>query len=135
MKPDLSRADAKGNGRAGSRHGSGTQDLSLTHHHRQFEVMGAQPTARGTWFTVWAPNARSVGVIGAFNGWHCEPLNRLGDGSGRWSRFIDNLVPTADIQAEFERFRFDGEPASTEEVSLLSDTPRQLLESALAPSE
>jgi 1,4-alpha-glucan branching enzyme len=60
-----------------------------SHHHRQFEVMGAHPTERGTWFTVWAPNARAVGVIGAFNNWHCEPLFRLEDGSGRWSAFIE----------------------------------------------
>lgn len=60
-----------------------------SHHHRQFEVMGAHPTGRGTWFTVWAPNARSVGVIGSFNNWHCAPLAPLGDGSGRWSGFIE----------------------------------------------
>ena len=61
---------------------------AASHHHRQFEVMGAHPTESGTWFTVWAPNARNVGVIGSFNGWHCENLNRLDDGSGRWSAFI-----------------------------------------------
>ncbi|MFI4926697.1 MAG: hypothetical protein ACHP7E_03290, partial [Burkholderiales bacterium] len=60
-----------------------------SHHHRQFEVMGAHPTERGTWFTVWAPNARAVGVIGSFNHWHCEPLYRLDDGSGRWAGFIE----------------------------------------------
>src|SRR5206468_12852886 len=60
-----------------------------SHHHRQFEVMGAHPTERGTWFTVWAPNARAVGVIGSFNHWHCEPLFRLEDGSGRWSAFVE----------------------------------------------
>lgn len=60
-----------------------------SHHHRQFEVMGAHPTERGAWFTVWAPNARAVGVIGAFNNWHNEPLYRLDDGSGRWSGFIE----------------------------------------------
>ncbi len=54
-------------------------------HHRQFELMGAHPDDRGTTFTVWAPNARAVGVIGAFNGWQFEPLARLPDGSGRWS--------------------------------------------------
>lgn len=60
-----------------------------SHHHRQFELMGAHLHGSGCWFTVWAPNARSVGVIGSFNQWHCEPLNRLDDGSGRWSGFIE----------------------------------------------
>lgn len=62
---------------------------AASHHHRQFEVMGAHATERGTWFTVWAPNARSVGVIGAFNRWHCEPLQRLDDGTGRWAGFVE----------------------------------------------
>jgi 1,4-alpha-glucan branching enzyme len=69
------------------------QERRASHHHRQFEVMGAHPTDRGTWFTVWAPNARAVGVIGAFNNWHCEPLYRLDDGSGRWAGFIEGARP------------------------------------------
>ena len=64
-----------------------------SHHHRPFEVMGAHPTGKGTWFTVWAPNARDVGVIGAFNRWHCEPLQRLDDGSGRWAGFVEGAKP------------------------------------------
>ena len=38
-------------------------------------------------------NARAVGVIGVFNNWHCEPLYRLDDGSGRWSGFIEGARP------------------------------------------
>jgi 1,4-alpha-glucan branching enzyme len=60
-----------------------------SHHHRQFEAMGAHPVEGGTWFGVWAPNARNVGVIGSFNDWHCEPLQRSDDGSGRWSGLIE----------------------------------------------
>lgn len=64
-------------------------DRRASHHHRQFEVMGAHPTEQGTWFTVWAPNARAVGVIGSFNNWHAEPLYPLQDGSGRWAGFVE----------------------------------------------
>lgn len=64
-----------------------------SHHHRQFEVMGAHATPQGTWFTVWAPNARAVGVIGAFNQWRMEALRRLDDGSGRWSGFVAGARP------------------------------------------
>lgn len=62
-----------------------------SHHHRQFEVMGAHPDAAGTRFTVWAPNARSVGVAGSFNGWHAEPLQKLEDGSGLWHGRIEGV--------------------------------------------
>jgi 1,4-alpha-glucan branching enzyme len=63
------------------------------HHHRQFEVMGAQPHPAGAIFTVWAPNARSVGVVGSFNGWHFQALNPMQDGSGRWSGVIAGPRP------------------------------------------
>jgi 1,4-alpha-glucan branching enzyme len=63
------------------------------HHHRQFEVMGAHPAHGGTHFTLWAPNARQVGVVGSFNGWHGQPLQRTADGSGRWTGFIEGARP------------------------------------------
>src|SRR3569623_933283 len=63
------------------------------HHHRQFELMGAHCTQHGTYFAVWAPNARCVGVIGSFNGWNCQPLHRIDDGTGRWMGTIENARP------------------------------------------
>lgn len=47
---------------------------------------------RGVRFTVWAPNAREVGVAGDFNGWdggqhRMEPV----DATGVWSLFIPGL--------------------------------------------
>ena len=50
-----------------------------SHHHRQFEVMGAQHRPEATTFTVWAPNARSVAVVGSFNGWKAEPRLTVSD--------------------------------------------------------
>jgi 1,4-alpha-glucan branching enzyme len=64
-----------------------------SHHHRQFEVMGARHGADGTTFTVWAPNARAVGVVGSFNGWQSQPLHRLEDGTGRWSGVLQGPRP------------------------------------------
>jgi len=44
-----------------------------------YQRLGAHPDADGTWFTVWAPHAEYVSVIGDFNGWNPEahPLHRL----------------------------------------------------------
>jgi 1,4-alpha-glucan branching enzyme len=46
----------------------------------------------GTYFAVWAPNAKSVSVIGDFNFWNREshPLRERG-GSGIWEGFIPGI--------------------------------------------
>ncbi len=48
---------------------------------------------KGTYFAVWAPNARTVAVIGNFNGWKKDAnhLKVRGDGSGIWQGFIPNV--------------------------------------------
>ncbi|WP_159522743.1 1,4-alpha-glucan branching protein GlgB [Sunxiuqinia indica] len=45
---------------------------------------------KGTFFAVWAPNAKSVSVIGDFNGWNREShhLKLREDESGIWQGFI-----------------------------------------------
>jgi 1,4-alpha-glucan branching enzyme len=68
---------------------SAPAERRASHHHRQFEAMGAHPVEGGTWFNVWAPNARAVGVMGVFNQWHAQPLQRVDDGSGRWCGFVE----------------------------------------------
>src|SRR5690606_31644483 len=49
-------------------------------------------TVNGTAFTVWAPSAQSVRVIGDFNGWdgRGHAMRALG-GSGVWEIFIPNV--------------------------------------------
>ncbi|MBW1671676.1 MAG: 1,4-alpha-glucan branching protein GlgB [Deltaproteobacteria bacterium] len=65
-------------------------------HYRAWEKLGAHPAEvggeRGTWFAVWAPNARDVSVIGDFNGWEsgAHPLGSRGD-SGIWEGFIPGV--------------------------------------------
>ena len=45
-------------------------------HYEIYEKMGAhlaeENGEKGTYFAVWAPNARSVGVVGDFNEWNAE---------------------------------------------------------------
>ncbi len=48
---------------------------------------------KGVYFAVWAPNAKSVNVVGSFNGWnkHEHQLNVRWDSSGIWEGFIPDL--------------------------------------------
>jgi 1,4-alpha-glucan branching enzyme len=71
------------------------QDLHLFNegtHYRLYERLGAQVAAAGTHFSVWAPDAQVVSVIGDWNGWDkgAEPLARRG-GSGIWERWVPDV--------------------------------------------
>src|SRR6204780_5091349 len=72
------------------------QDLYLFNegsNYRMYESMGAHLVTRdgraGAMFSVWAPNARLVSVIGSFNsgGERSNLLERRGD-SGIWEGFV-----------------------------------------------
>jgi 1,4-alpha-glucan branching enzyme len=54
------------------------------------ELDGAQAKVAGAHFAVWAPNARSVSVMGQWNGWDPQPdvLEVRADGSGVWEGFV-----------------------------------------------
>ena len=66
-------------------------------HFRLFEKFGAHITTLngviGTYFSVWAPSAKSVSVIGDFNYWDAaaSPLQVRWDASGIWEGFIPNV--------------------------------------------
>jgi 1,4-alpha-glucan branching enzyme len=67
----------------------GDQDVYLFRegtHGRLYSVMGCQLGCRAAAFRVWAPNARRVSVIGAWNGWDAaaDPLAPRADASGIW---------------------------------------------------
>jgi len=73
------------------------QDLALLaqgRHPAPHEVLGAQPVEAGTRFAVWAPNARSVSVVGDFNHWdgRQHPMTHRG-WSGVWEAFVDGVGP------------------------------------------
>ncbi len=62
-------------------------------HYRMYEKMGAHLVHAegqvGTCFSVWAPNAREVSVVGSFNDWNPRkhPLHSRGD-SGIWEGYV-----------------------------------------------
>jgi 1,4-alpha-glucan branching enzyme len=63
-----------------------------------YEKMGAHPLEldgqAGTYFSVWAPNARNVAVIGDFNFWSkdAHALFPRWDGSGIWEGFVPGAL-------------------------------------------
>ena len=65
-------------------------------HFRLYEKLGAHITTfngqSGTYFAVWAPDARKVSVIGDFNGWNrtSHPLKPRGQ-SGIWEGFVPGV--------------------------------------------
>ncbi len=67
-------------------------------HEHLWRAFGAHPRVhqevQGTAFAVWAPGARSVRVVGDFNGWdgRSHPMRMLGS-SGVWELFIPALGP------------------------------------------
>jgi 1,4-alpha-glucan branching enzyme len=77
----------------------GAVDLHLFNegrHVKLYEKLGAHPVEldgqTGVMFRVWAPNARTVSLIGGWNGWDksVAPMAPLGD-SGIWERFVPGL--------------------------------------------
>ncbi len=79
----------------------GEMDLYLFNqgeHRRVFDMMGAHIRrpggVEGVGFTVWAPNAERVSVVGSFNCWdgRRHPMRLMGN-SGIWELFIPGLKP------------------------------------------
>lgn len=66
-------------------------------HFKLYDKLGAHLATvdgvDGTYFAVWAPNARSVSVVGEFNGWNADSHPMRSEGaSGIWELFIPGEV-------------------------------------------
>jgi len=65
-------------------------------HTRLYEHLGAHPAVvdgvEGCRFGVWAPNARTVSVIGDFNGWRGGEAPLVGSESGIWTGFVPGVA-------------------------------------------
>ncbi|MDQ3352910.1 MAG: 1,4-alpha-glucan branching protein GlgB [Actinomycetota bacterium] len=86
----------------------GETDLQLLgagNHRRLWQALGAHVRTHqgvaGTSFAVWAPNARSVRVVGAFNLWdgRLHPMRSMGS-SGVWELFLPGVGAGAQYKYE-----------------------------------
>ena len=74
--------------------------LAAGEHHQAFRLFGARlgraSGMEGVWFSVWAPNAARVSVVGTFNGWdgRLHQMRLLGD-SGVWELFVPGVLDGA----------------------------------------
>jgi len=85
-------------------------------HFRLYRKLGAHPLKRedveGTYFAVWAPDAKQVFVMGDFNGWNksMHPLRSRGQ-SGIWEGFIPGVQMGAPykyhIRSRYKGYRAD----------------------------
>ena len=97
-------------------------------HSRLYEKMGAHPGKEGgvsgTFFSVWAPDAVEVSVIGDFNGWE-RGKNRLSStgNSGIWSGFLPGIgkgcVYKYHIVSRYNDYRVD----KADPFAFFSETP------------
>jgi 1,4-alpha-glucan branching enzyme len=90
-------------------------------HFKLYEKMGSHcltvDGTEGAQFAVWAPNARSVTVMGDFNEWNnaSHPLKVREDSSGIWEGFIPGVMRGArykyHIHSQYNDYRVDkGDP-------------------------
>jgi 1,4-alpha-glucan branching enzyme len=67
-------------------------------HYRLYNKLGSHQVEHlgttGTYFAVWAPNAKYVSVVGNFNGWnrYSHAMHVRWDGSGIWEVFLPNVA-------------------------------------------
>ncbi|HEY4057506.1 MAG TPA: 1,4-alpha-glucan branching protein GlgB [Kofleriaceae bacterium] len=62
-------------------------------HPRLFDKLGSHPAGNGVRFSVWAPHAKGVSVVGDFNGWNADkhPMIELPNTGGVWTVTIPGV--------------------------------------------
>ena len=107
------------------------QDLYLFNegsNYKMYEKMGAHLVTlngvAGTVFSVWAPNARSLSVVGSFNGWN--PKSHLlapRGSSGIWEGFIPDVTKGALYKFHIESRNHGFHVDKADPLGLLHEKP------------
>ena len=78
----------------------------------------------GVRFTVWAPNARQVSVIGDFNGWNPEAHHlHAVESSGLWSAFVPGVHPAASYKFNIRSHHHGYEVQKCDPFAFHAETP------------
>src|ERR1700688_723068 len=107
------------------------QDLYLFNegsNYRLYETMGAHLVSRGgkagAVFSVWAPNASQVSVIGSFNDWQTQSaVIAPRGGSGIWEGFIPGVTKGALYKFHIESRRHSYRVDKADPLGLLHEKP------------
>ena len=97
-------------------------------HYRIYDKLGAHAMniggEAGTYFAVWAPNARAVSVIGNFNHWQpgSHALQSKGS-SGIWEGFIPTLGPGTLYKFHIDSHHHGYRGEKTDPVGLFHERP------------
>jgi 1,4-alpha-glucan branching enzyme len=88
------------------------------------EVLGAhfEPEKGGSHFAVWAPNARSISVIGSFNDWRQEAAPLAPIGGGIWQGFAPGAYPGTHYKFQVEGLN-GYRAAKADPFGIFQDTP------------
>ncbi|MFL6415170.1 MAG: 1,4-alpha-glucan branching enzyme, partial [Bryobacteraceae bacterium] len=96
-------------------------------HSKLADVLGAHHFADrgGTQLGVWAPNAKTVSVIGDFNNWQAKQHYLEPAGGGLWQGFISNLYPGSRYKYHIESATSDYVADKADPMAFLNETPPQ----------
>src|SRR5271170_3609502 len=97
-------------------------------HYRIYEKLGAHPVAskgtNGTVFSVWAPNAREVSVVGSFNGWNPQSHQLQPRGSsGIWEGFIPGVEKGTLYKFHISSTQLGHETEKSDPVAIFTEPP------------
>jgi len=97
-------------------------------HSQLYEKLGCQlgedDGVSGAWFSVWAPNARTVSVVGEFNGWE-RGKDRLEPraSSGIWTGFVPGVSSGQQYKYAIDSHVGGAELTRADPIAFATETP------------